>query len=121
MDGSTTLTGPSPAPQLTPGGFFATGTNSGDYDKNHFAVLPELGLNLSVRLTGGVTLTLGYTGMYLTDVVRPGDQLSTNINNTLIPTGQNYGARFGPLGPGLPFTTSNFWAQGFNFGFAYGY
>jgi len=121
VDGTTTLTGPNPGPQTTPSGFFATGLNSGKFDEDDFAVLPEIGLNLSVQVSSSLTLTLGYTGMFLSNVVRPGDQLSTNINSTLVPTGQNFGARFGPQTPGLPFTTTDFWAQGFNFGLAYGY
>lgn len=121
VDGTTTLAGPFPTVQVTPSGFYATGANSGSFEQNKFAVLPEVGLNLAVQLTSHLTMTLGYSTMYISEVLRPGDQLSNSLNSTLIPTGQNYGARFGPQTPGLPFTSNSFWANGFNFGFAYGY
>jgi hypothetical protein len=121
IDGSSTLVGPYPAPQLTGGGFYSVGANSGKFERNEFAVVPEFGLNLSVQVTRLLTCTIGYNYLYVSDVLRPGDQLNARINSTLIPIGQNYGARFGPPSPGLPFNSSNYWAQGFNFGFAVGY
>ena len=121
VDGSTSLAGPFPTVQTTGGGFYATGANSGKFTRDQFAVLSEFGTNLSVQVTPMLTVNFGYNSLYLTRVVRPGDQLSPTINSTLIPTGQNFGARFGPQTPGLPFATSSYWAQGFNFGFAVGY
>ncbi|HJZ55103.1 MAG TPA: BBP7 family outer membrane beta-barrel protein, partial [Gemmataceae bacterium] len=121
IDGSSTLVGPYPAPQVTGGGFYSVGANAGKFERDKFAVVPELGVNLSVQLTTCLTCTLGYNYIYINEVLRPGDQLNARINSTLIPTGQNYGARFGPPSPGLPFNGSNYWAQGFNVGFAIGY
>jgi hypothetical protein len=122
VDGSTGfIGGANPNLQTTGGAFYATGANSGKFNHDEFSVLPELAMNLSVQVTRCLTLNLGYSYLSVTKVVRPGDQLSPFVNSTLIPTGQNFGAHFGPQTPGLPFATSTYWAQGFNFGFAVGY
>lgn len=121
VDGTSSLVGVYPVPQVAGGGFFSQGGNSGKFVRNEFAVIPELNLNLAVQLTSHLTATFGYNYLYVSRVVRPGDQLGTNLNNTLIPTGQNFGARFGPQGPGVPFNSSNYWAQGFNLGLSVGY
>lgn len=121
VDGSTTLAGIGPGPQTTGGGFYTTGFNAGKYTHDEFAVLPELGVNLTVQVTNRILVNIGYSGLYLSEAVRPGEQLSTNINNTQIPTGQNFGARFGT--PTLPpqFVSNAYWAQGFNFGLGIGF
>lgn len=116
VGGSTTLAGGSPSPTTTGGGFFSTSANSGRFERDEFTVVPELLANVSVQVTRSLTLTVGYNYMCVTDVVRPGDQLSTQINATLVPTSPNFGARFGPPATTVPFRTTDFWAQGINVG-----
>ncbi len=121
LDGSSTLAGPYPAPQTTGGAFFTTGFNSGSYTQNSFAATFEVATNLNIQVTECLSFNLGYNFLYVTDVVRPGNQLSTNINSARIPIGQNYGANFGQVSSGVPFNTSSYYAQGLNFGVACGY
>ena len=57
-----------------------------------FAVLPEVGLNVGVYVTEKVRVFAGYSFLYWSDVVRPGDQVSRAINPGRIPT-QDDGTR----------------------------
>lgn len=105
--------------QAFPGGYFAQPTNQGYHRENRFAVMPELGFNGSVRLLDRVKLNMGYNFLFLSEVARPGDQISTTIN----PSQSNQSFSGTPPAPmiGQPaplFTpiSSQYFAHGFNFG-----
>lgn len=122
VDGSTRLVGGGfPSPVITGGGFYAVAANSGRFTTKQFVVIPELYLNMSVQVTPRLILTAAYNYLYVNDVLRPGEQLSTRVNPTLVPTNANFGARFGGQTPTVPFTSSSYWAQGFNLGVAWGF
>jgi hypothetical protein len=67
-------------------GLFAQPTNDGVHSRNEFAFLPEMELNLHYQLTDQIELTMGYTFLYLTRVIRAGDQIDTNVSSTTLPT-----------------------------------
>jgi hypothetical protein len=78
--------------------------------------VPEVGVNLAYQLTGNVRVNLGYTFLYWSNVVRPGDQVDTVIDISQIPN-------FRPNVPftGIPAPTvvpndTDIWAQGLNAG-----
>ncbi|HZU37271.1 MAG TPA: BBP7 family outer membrane beta-barrel protein [Gemmataceae bacterium] len=104
--------------QTFPGGYLAQPTNSGRQRAAHFAVLPEAGLNVGCQVTPRLRLLVGYTFLYASNVVRPGDQIDRGINPTQAPaiTGLPTTAVIGPQRPAPLFRTSDFWAQGLNFG-----
>jgi hypothetical protein len=109
------------ATQVFPGGYFALPTNSGDHSRNTFAVVPEIGLNVGYRLTPQATVFLGYSFLYASSVVRPGEQINRNINPNLT---VSYGndppvAPSGPAEPTFSFHTTDFWAQTVSIGLAY--
>ena len=52
------------------GGLLALPSNIGTYDRNEFAFVPELNLQLHRALGKGVWANVGYTLLYLNDVVR---------------------------------------------------
>jgi hypothetical protein len=82
-------------------------TNVGHYSRERFAVLPEVGLNLGYHLTDGLRVFAGYTFMYLSSVVRAGNQVDFTI---------------GPLPhPAFAFQGSDFWVHGVNFGLEWRY
>jgi hypothetical protein len=118
VNGSTTLTGAGPAATTSTGGFFIPANASGKIERDDFAVVPEVLANLSVQVTSHLTMTVGYNFLAISDVIRPGDQLSSNINPALAPWAPNFGARFGPPAAGVPFRTTDFWAHGINVGLA---
>jgi opacity protein-like surface antigen len=109
------------ATQIFPGGYFALPTNSGDHSRNTFAVVPEIGLNVGYRLTPQATVYLGYSFLYASSVVRPGEQINRNINPTQT---VSYGndppvTPTGPAQPTFGFHTTDFWAQTVSIGLAY--
>jgi hypothetical protein len=121
VDGSSTLVGGFPAPATAGGGFFATTTNIGKSTNTEFAVAPEVNLNLTAQVTTHLTVSFGYNFLYISRVVRPGEQLNPRINPTTVVTSQNFGAAFGPREPSVPFAQTDFWAQGLNIGLIYGF
>jgi hypothetical protein len=113
--GLVTLTPPAEAV----GGFLATTTNIGKRQKEPFSVLPEVGINVGYQLYPLFRVFAGYSFLYLSDVVRPGEQVDRVINLTRVPTSPTFGALQGPARPALPFRQTDFWAHGFNVGFEF--
>lgn len=101
----------------TPGGIFAQPSNIGRHSRDMFAVVPEVNFKVGYQMGQHVRPFVGYNFLYLSEALRPGDQLNRNINPTtnfpfFVPPGSATGAP-SPL-PG--FRGSDFWAQGVNFG-----
>lgn len=100
------------------GGLLAQSTNIGDYSRNQFAVMPELGTNIGFSLTPRLRVLVGYTFVYLSRVVRPGDQIDLDVNSRLLPNDTRP-----PAGdmrhPQFVFRDTDFWAQGINVGLDY--
>jgi hypothetical protein len=96
-----------------PGGTLALTTNSVKTTSDRFTVLPEVGVNIGVHLNQHVTLSGGYSFLYWSDVVRPGDQVDRRVNPNFIPT-QDNGTHLGPALPATQFNHTDFWAQGLN-------
>jgi hypothetical protein len=115
INGQTTfLTGGASVTQV--GGLLALPSNIGHFHHNRFAVVPEAGFNVGVYVTPYVRAYVGYTFLYWSDVVRPGDVIDTSLNPRQIPTSLTAGPLTGPARPAFQFRQSDFWAQGINFG-----
>jgi hypothetical protein len=101
-------------PAIVRGGLLALpGTNIGTYNRDTFALVPELGVKLGYNFTEHLRGYVGYDVVYASSVVRPGDQIDTNVNSSFLPRGGS------PAGAPLPrfiFRSTDFWAQGVNFG-----
>jgi hypothetical protein len=82
------------------GGNFATLQN-GRYEKDRFAVAPEAQLKVGYQFTPWLRGTLGYDFLYLSSVLRPGNQIDNSFD------GVNH--------PAVPMASSSFWATGLNF------
>lgn len=96
----------------TGGGLLAQTTNIGSYSRDTFTILPELGANLGFDLTSNLRLKAGYSLIFWSNVVRPGDQIDMDINPNLFPPAI-------PGGAGRPefvFRDTDFWVQGASFG-----
>lgn len=117
INGSSVLTVPDQAPVTSPGGLLALPTNFQDYEKSQFAVIPELGMNVGYDLTERLRLTCGYTFLYFSQVARPSDQIDLNVN-----TSQALGGELSGIpAPEFHFISTDYWAQGLNFGLDYRY
>lgn len=123
------------ANETLPGGVFAEPTNSGKHKRNRFAYAFEAHLGGGYAFTRHLKIDLGYTFLWLSNILRPGKQIDRKINTTLtaladasrstvgtgpgpIPFGDSGGAPSprGPKRPHLLFKTRSFYAQGFDLG-----
>ncbi len=113
IDGMTTTAVPNGGSSTFSGDLLAQETNIGQYSRNQFAVLPELGVTLSYAVTSRLRASFGYTFLYWSQVARPAEQLDTNVSQLPpeTPTGSHQ--------PAFDFVMSDFWAQGMNFGLEY--
>ncbi len=116
INGSTVFTSSTGTSVTQNGGVLALPTNIGSYSRDQFSVVPEVGLNIGRQLTDNVRVYVGYTLIYWSSVVRPGDQIDPVINPTQLPTPTGPGTLVGPARPAFAFHDTDFWAQGINFG-----
>jgi hypothetical protein len=114
IEGATTTTVGAGIPVTTIGGLLAQSSNSGTFEQDDFAVIPELGATVGCNLTERLKVTLGYTFIYWSRVARAGEQIDRDINLPLLP-GPN------TLRPAFSFVMTDFWAQGVNVGLEYSY
>jgi hypothetical protein len=107
--------------QTFAGGYFALPSNSGEHSRNAFAVVPEAALNLGYRFTPQATVYVGYSFVYASSVLRPGEQMNRSINPTqAVAYGNDPPARLaGAAQPGFAFNTTDFWAQTLSVGLTY--
>lgn len=115
INGSTTTSIPNGPTTTNAGGLLAQATNIGTYDDDQFSVVPEVGVNLGYNITPRLRALVGYTFLYWTNVVRPGDQIDLSLNPSQFPPG----TLNGEPRPAFSFNDSDFWAQGLNFGAEY--
>ena len=116
IEGSSTLMTGGRTISTLPGGVFALSSNMGRLSQNDFSVVPEAGLSLGYQFTPWLSAKLGYNFVYWNTVARATQQVDSTINPGLVPTDLSYGSGGGPNRPGAGLRTSDFWAQGINFG-----
>jgi hypothetical protein len=108
---------------IVPFGAFTLQPNSGDHSTKQFAYLPEGTIKLGYNWTQRLSTYIGYDGLYISNVVRPGPQINPVINPTLLPISQVYNPQFpfGPPEPSLLFKKSDFYMQGLTLGLSFRY
>jgi hypothetical protein len=116
ISGTTVFAEPGAEPSVQQGGLLALPTNIGSYSRNAFSVIPEFGVNVGCQVTDRLRAFAGYTFMYWSNVVRPGDQIDLAINPTQLPTAAGPGTLVGPARPAFAFRDTDFWAQGISVG-----
>jgi hypothetical protein len=100
-----------------PAGVFAEPSNIGRHATTMFCVVPEAQFQLGYEFNKHLRAVVGYSFLDITDVARPGQQIDRNINPTQNPLfGGTGGVLQGAPSPLGAITSSNFWAQGVNFG-----
>ena len=60
-------------------------TNIGEFNRNVFSVVPEVGRNVGYQLTDHIRTFVGYNFLYWSNVIRPGDQIDRVIDINNIP------------------------------------
>jgi hypothetical protein len=91
----------------------------GDVTASHdeFGLVPEVNFNVGYQVRPGLRLYAGYTFLYLNDVTRPGDQVTSPASAGQVPAGPLFGTSAGSP----PLSRTDFWTQGVNFGLALRY
>ncbi len=90
--------------------------NIGQFNRDRFSFVPELDLAIAYHLNPNWKVFVGYNFLYWSDVVRPGDQIDRVIDVANVPR-LNFGLpATGQYHPAVLFKSSDFWAQGVNFG-----
>jgi hypothetical protein len=102
------------AEQLPAGGLLAQQSNIGRHQRDRFAVVPELGATLGYHITPNFKLRAGYTFIYWSNVVRPGDQIDLDVNPEFLPpaTGNITTSRR----PRFAWNDSDYYVHGVNLG-----
>ncbi|WP_253156209.1 BBP7 family outer membrane beta-barrel protein [Stieleria tagensis] len=113
INGNTTYT-ESGVTDTYPGGLYAQRTNSGSFTRDQFVFVPELRLRLGLRVTDRFHFTIGYSALYLPNVIRAGEQIDTDINPGLIP--EESDPLTGALRPQVQWIQSDYIAHGLNLG-----
>ncbi len=92
-NGSTSSTAPT--------GFLAADTNIGQYSKEKFSFVPELGVNLGYTFRDWIRAYAGYNVIYWSSVSRPGSTVDLNVGNGR---------------PAFSFNSTDLWLQGITLG-----
>jgi hypothetical protein len=116
VNGLSTLTMVDGTRTTASGGLFAGPSRMGHFTADQFSVVPEGEFKVGYNVTNNVMVSVGYSFLYWSDVVRPGNQVNRNIDTREIPTSFNFvpGTTVNPQPPS--FQHSDFWSQGVNFG-----
>ena len=97
------------------GGLLALPSNIGRFGKDRVEVIPEFGARIGYQVNSRLQVFAGYTLLYWPDVLRPGTEVDSVVNPTLLP-----GSPIPPTGAQRPMPLLNntsFWAQGIDLGF----
>src|SRR5205085_12407788 len=99
-----------------PGGLLALGSNIGTQTKNEFAYVPEGTIKVGYQWTQRISTYIGANGLYISKVIRPGEQIDPVVNPTYVPVSNIFGGAAGPVRPQARFESSDFFAIGGTFG-----
>ena len=105
IDGSSTIAVPGQTPTTTPSGVYTAASNIGRQSRNEFTAITEVGLNLAYRFAPCTQLRVGYSFLYVNDVLTA----ASAINPTI-------GTAGGNTQPQFTFKHSDYWLQGLNLG-----
>jgi hypothetical protein len=109
------------APINYAGGAFTQTSNLGGFSTDHFAVMPEVNLAVGYAINTWARVLVGYDFLYISDVVRPGNQIDggENLFRTALVQQANPAIAPPAIDPSRPTFSavqSSFWAQGLNLG-----
>lgn len=109
--GQTVTSVPGQTPMVTDQGLFALDSNSGVFERDVFAVSPEVALSGAYHLNQWIDLTFGYSFVLWNRVALPSDQLDRQVNPT-----QLTGELEGPAMPAFAESDTSYFAHGLHCG-----
>ena len=111
ISGTTTSSVPGADSFQNPFGFLALPTNIGSFDRDEFAIVPEINVNMGYHVTQNFQVIVGYTFIHWSKVALAGDLIDTSINST-----QLAGTLVGDVAPTAQLTSDGFWYSGLSIG-----
>ncbi len=115
INGSLTETGGA-SPGTFRGGLFAQPTNITNTQRDEFIVVPEIQIKLGCEIVHNVRAFVGYDLVYISQTVRPGEEVDRNLNLSQSPITSSTPALQGAANPAPLFNRSDFFANGVTFG-----
>jgi len=103
------------------GGVLANASNIGTYNYDRFTYIPEVGFNLGIAVTRGLTCFIGGNYMYFPDVIRPGGVVAATASSAALPFSSNFGTTGSTRGPAIKFNQEHYWLGGLTLGLTYRY
>ena len=117
ISGSQEITDSTGTTETFDSGILAASSIVGTYEQDELSVVPEIGITLGYELTDHFKATVGYTGIYWSNVVRPGQHIPTMLNPEQIEPAIT------PLTadamPQFAFDTTDYWVHGVTYGLEY--
>jgi Putative beta barrel porin-7 (BBP7) len=107
IQGSQVRTTPTGAIIVSPGALLALPGNIGRSSQEKFAQVPEGSFTFGVPIMDHWTVSLGVSALYWSRIVRPGDQLTTQIDAVAIPSFPSADPSLGGHPLGIPFKQSD--------------
>jgi len=104
-----------------PGGLAAMALNSGRHTEDQFAIVPQVDVNFGFFFSPSVRLWVGYSFLYWSNVIRPGDQAATPVTPSLVPTSLQFNPSATPPRSFPVLSRTDYFAQGITFGIAIRY
>lgn len=100
------------------GGYFALPTNIGKHSRTKFAAIPEFNFDIGYTLCDCLRVTLGYTIIYVNNVLRAGNQIDRKINPSQATTYTNATppSLVGEASPKARMNSDSLWVQGLKAG-----
>jgi len=80
VSGTQLISIPGVDPVRNVGGLFSQESNIGQNDETEFAVIPEFDLNLGYGITPNLDLTIGYTFIFVSNLVRAGEAIDRVVD-----------------------------------------
>jgi len=121
VQGHTLLTDSTGLTLFEPGGLYTQVSNLGHYIRDRLAYSAEVDLRLGFQITQHAEVFLGYTFLYWSDVVRPGEQVNRNIDPRQEPSNLAFDRPPQPAEPFRVFRSTDFWAQGLSAGWSFAF
>ena len=116
INGATNVFSPNGSTTVFKGGLLALRSNIGSHERDRLAFVPELGVNIGLQLTRRLKARIGYSFLWVSSVVRAGEQIDPVVNVTQFPILSGNGPLVGAARPALKFAETDFWAHGLNVG-----
>jgi hypothetical protein len=114
ITGGSTVTTPTGTFTL-PGGVLTQASNIGRISRDHFAVVPEVGIDLGYQVTEHIRVSFGYQFLFWNNVIRPGGQVdpAVDVAQSALLGGGLFPAA-GLRRPQVLFKQTDLWVQGLN-------